>query len=119
MLKILKDCVLSGVQVHAGEIYPAADFRENDIQIVLGLGFAQRFTPQEPEEPVDAGPEEPEDFTVSPVLSAREASASADGTARSGGIDSPSAREAEPTAAVEAPPQARAARAQRKKAKKK
>lgn len=70
MLKILKDCILSGVQVHAGEIYPAADFREQDIQIVSGLGFAERFTPDEkPEEPEpeDAVPEEPEDFAVSPV----------------------------------------------------
>lgn len=70
MLKILKDCILSGVQVRAGEIYPAADFREQDIQIVSGLGFAERFTPdKKPEEPEpeDAVPEEPEDFAVSPV----------------------------------------------------
>lgn len=120
MIRILKDCVLSGIPVHAGEIYPAANFREQDILIVLGLGFAARFTPPETsEEPTDAVPEDPEDFTVAPVLSAREASASADGTARSGGIDSPSAREAEPTSAVQAAPAARPASGQkRKKAKK-
>lgn len=68
MLKILKDCRICGVSVHAGEIFPACDFKESDIQVVIGAGFAERFTPPvEPDELEDSIPEEPEDFTVSPV----------------------------------------------------
>lgn len=84
MLRILKDCRLCGVSVHAGETFPLCDFDDADVQILLGAGYAERFTP--------------------PV---REASAE------------PSAERNVPaTAQVEAPPQARAARAQKKKTKK-
>ena len=45
MLRILKDCRLCGVSVHAGECYPIIDFDEPDIQILIGAGFAERFKP--------------------------------------------------------------------------
>ena len=64
MLRILKDCRLCGVSVHAGETFPASDFKESDVQVIVGAGFAERFTQIEPE---DAIPEEPEDFTIAPV----------------------------------------------------
>lgn len=57
MLRILKDCILCGVPARAGEMYPIGDFDEQDIQIVVGLGFAERFTPtvkKAPETPVSA-----------------------------------------------------------------
>lgn len=66
MIRILKDCRICGVSVHAGEMFPACDFKESDIQVVIGAGFAERFTPIEPEE-AESIPEEPEDFTVAPV----------------------------------------------------
>ena len=64
MLRILKDCRLCGVSVHAGETFPENDFKESDVQVIVGAGFAECFTPAEPE---DAIPEEPEDFEIAPV----------------------------------------------------
>ena len=45
MLRILKDTILCGVPVHAGETFPVIDIPESDLQIVIGAGFAERFTP--------------------------------------------------------------------------
>lgn len=45
MLRILKDCRLCGVSVHAGETFPLCDFDDADVQILLGAGYAERFTP--------------------------------------------------------------------------
>ena len=71
MLKILKDCRICGTSVHAGEVFQECDFKEADVQVVVGAGFAERFTPPvEPDEPEDSLPEEPEDFTVAPVKQA-------------------------------------------------
>ena len=68
MIRILKDCRLCGTSVHAGEMYQDGDFKEADVQVVVGAGFAERFTPPvEPDEPEDSVAEEPEDFTVAPV----------------------------------------------------
>lgn len=55
MLRILKDTILCGVPVHAGETFPATDIPESDLQIVIGAGFAERFTPdfKTPETPVE------------------------------------------------------------------
>jgi hypothetical protein len=64
MLRILKDCIIAGTSVHAGEIYPADQFDKKCVQVIVGAGFAELCTP-EPEEDVIA--EEPEDFTVEPV----------------------------------------------------
>ena len=66
MIRILKDCRLCGMSVHAGESFHECDFKEADVQVIVGAGFAERFTPAEPE-PEDFVPEEPEDFTVAPV----------------------------------------------------
>ena len=46
MLRILKDTILCGVPVHAGETHPASDIPEADIQILIGAGYAERFTPE-------------------------------------------------------------------------
>ena len=46
MIRILKDCVLCGVRVHAGETFPIVDIPESDIHIVIGAGFAEQFTPE-------------------------------------------------------------------------
>ena len=68
MLKILKDCRLCGMSVHAGESFHECDFKEADVQVIVGAGFAERFEPVEPEvEAEDVIAEEPEDFTVAPV----------------------------------------------------
>jgi hypothetical protein len=46
MIRILKDCVLCGVRVHAGETFPIVDIPESDLHIVIGAGFAEQFTPE-------------------------------------------------------------------------
>ena len=55
MIRILKDTILCGVPVHAGETYPAVDIPENDLHIIIGAGCAERFTPEikTPEQPVE------------------------------------------------------------------
>ena len=55
MLRILKDTILCGVPVHAGETFPAVDIPENDLHIIIGAGYAERFTPEikTPETPVE------------------------------------------------------------------
>ena len=64
MLRILKDCRICGVSIHAGETFPENDFKEADVQVIVGAGFAELFTQNEPE---DAIAEEPEDFEIAPV----------------------------------------------------
>jgi hypothetical protein len=46
MLRILKDTVLCGVPVHAGETFPAVDIPESDLSVIIGAGYAERFTPE-------------------------------------------------------------------------
>lgn len=55
MLRILKDTILCGVPVHAGETFPVVDIPENDLHIIIGAGYAERFTPEikTPETPVE------------------------------------------------------------------
>lgn len=69
MLRILKDCILCGESVHEGEILPIEDLAEKDIQVIVGAGCAE-FCEEDYEED-NAIPEEPEDFTVSPVKPAK------------------------------------------------
>ena len=64
MLRILKDCRLCGVSIHAGETFHENDFKEADVQVIVGAGFAEFITQNEPE---DAIAEEPEDFEIAPV----------------------------------------------------
>lgn len=69
MLRILKDCRLCGVSVHAGEMFPIGDFDEADIQVVIGAGFAERYTPpvkQTPETPVET-PEDADPIIDTPA----------------------------------------------------
>lgn len=60
MLKILKDTILCGIPVHAGETFPAVDIPESDLSVIIGAGYAERFTPEvkTPEPPVET----PEDI---------------------------------------------------------
>ena len=104
MLKILKDCRLCGVSVHAGEMFPICDFDEADIQIVIGAGFAERCTP--PAKKAET------------VSAARETSASVDGAECSGDKDSSSSSESERTATVQVRDLPPARRKREKKAKK-
>lgn len=61
MIRILKDTILCGVPVHAGETYPAVDIPENDLHIIIGAGCAERFTPEvKATEPAVEKPEEVE-----------------------------------------------------------
>ena len=55
MLRILKDTILCGVPVHAGETFPAVDIPESDLSVIIGAGYAERFTPEikTPETPVE------------------------------------------------------------------
>ena len=55
MIRILKDTILCGVPVHAGDTFPAVDIPESDLNIIVGAGFAERFTPEikTPETPVE------------------------------------------------------------------
>ena len=55
MIRILKDAILCGIPVHAGETYPAVDIPESDLHIIIGAGYAERFTPETktPETPVE------------------------------------------------------------------
>lgn len=46
MLRILKDTVLCGVPVHAGDTMPCIDIPEKDLNIVIGAGYAELFTPE-------------------------------------------------------------------------
>lgn len=69
MLRILKDCILSGESVHKGEILPIADLAKTDINIIVGAGYAEFYEGEDEEQ--SAIPEEPEDFTVSPVKPAK------------------------------------------------
>ena len=76
MIRILKDAMLCGIPVHAGETYPAVDIPESDLHIIIGAGYAERFTPEikTPETPVET----PEDVetdkeTDEPVTLAKKA----------------------------------------------
>ena len=61
MLKILKDTILCGVLVHAGDTMPCIDIPENDLNIVVGAGYAERFTPEvKTPEPLVETPEDVE-----------------------------------------------------------
>lgn len=62
MIRILKDTILCGVPVHAGDTFPVIDIPENDLNIVVGAGYAERFTPEvkTPETPVET----PEDVNT-------------------------------------------------------
>lgn len=55
MLRILKDTILCGVPVHAGDTMPCIDISEKDLNIVIGAGYAERFTPEikKPEPPIE------------------------------------------------------------------
>ena len=46
MIRILKDMILCGVPVHAGETFPAVDIPESDLSVIIGAGYAERFTPE-------------------------------------------------------------------------
>ena len=61
MLRILKDTVLCGVPVHAGDTMPCIDIPEKDLDIVIGAGYAELFTPEvkTPETPAET-PEDAE-----------------------------------------------------------
>ena len=65
MLRILKDCILCGISVHTGETYPIVDFDESDLAVVIGAGFAERFTPEVAEKPVEAAETVETDETTS------------------------------------------------------
>ena len=77
MLRILKDTILCGVPVHAGETYPAVDIPENDLHIIIGAGYAERFTPEvkaaEPavETPEDVETDKEADEPATPAKKAR------------------------------------------------
>ena len=67
MLRILKDCILGGESVHEGEILPLTDFSKNDLNIIIGAGYAEFYMEETEVDEQSAIAEEPEDFTVSPV----------------------------------------------------
>lgn len=50
MLRILNDCIACGISVHPGDVFPESDFPKEDVAILIGLGYAERFTPEEPRE---------------------------------------------------------------------
>ena len=56
MLKIIKDTILCGVPVHAGEMYPLEDFDLEDAWILVGAGLAKivESPKKAPETPVSA-----------------------------------------------------------------
>lgn len=74
MLRILKDCRLCGVSVHAGETFPLCDFDDADVQILLGAGYADRYTPSAREasaEPQETPVESTEDTEPTEDTSAK------------------------------------------------
>ena len=74
MLRIIKDCRLCGVSVHSGETFPIGDFDEADIQIVVGAGFAERYTPPVKETP-ETAVESTEDVKTDEDTSAKKTTA--------------------------------------------
>ena len=70
MLRILKDTILCGVPVHAGETFPAVDIPESDLSVIIGAGFAERFTP-EIKTPEDVETDKEADEPATPAKKAR------------------------------------------------
>lgn len=69
MLRILKDCIVCGVSVHAGDTLPAVDIPDADIAILIGANLAERFTPEPKQEPEQEKTEpEPKQDQESPMF---------------------------------------------------
>lgn len=65
MLRILTDCMAYGKSVHPGDVFPETDIPAADVSILIGLGFAELFTPEEPEKEPE---KEPEPEQESPIF---------------------------------------------------